>query len=182
MISSWQIMIRAIPMNEKIHESRVKEKLARCSKEQVATDPLINTERSPSSHIAANRKMSHFPFTIIKINHFWKGDPCHNDVTTWQKGSQLFSFISNNSETTSIWQSLFLYQLVIFLESIMILVRSTVHALLLASTFTLVYNCQECTKDLINPVLSKINSSFNVCLIHISWKAENYCTFTWSTC
>lgn len=98
-------------------------------------------------------------FAFIKITHFLKGDPCHYDVTSWQKSSQLFSFISNNSDTTSIWQSLFLYQLLAFLESITTLVRYTVHALILASTFTLVYNCQELTKDLINPVLSKINST-----------------------
>lgn len=30
-------------MNEKIPESRVEEKLARCSKDQAPTDPLINT-------------------------------------------------------------------------------------------------------------------------------------------
>lgn len=90
-------------------------------------------------------KMPHFPLIIIKITHFWKGNPCHNDVTpckilTLQVYGKVCSCINSA-----------------FLESIMTLVRSTVHALILASTFTLVYNCRECTKDSINPVLSKIN-------------------------
>jgi hypothetical protein len=57
MISSWQATIKAISLNDKIPESRVKENLLRCCKEQAATDPLINTKMSPSSHRAANRRV-----------------------------------------------------------------------------------------------------------------------------